>query len=81
MKKLIIKLGIFSALVIGAFFLTVDPVKAQSDCTPNGCWNAITSRVGWPAMYCGTCTYIDNSMGLAEHGTSSCLSCGPGIGL
>jgi len=80
MKKAIMNLSVICTLFLAIYFLPQGEVKAQSDCTSQGCWNTITMRAGWPAMYCGTCTYIDNSMGVAEGGTATCMDCGPGIG-
>ncbi len=74
MKKIIFKLGVLSLIIFSAFFVNVSEVEAQSDCTPNGCWKTITSRAGWPAMYCGTCTYIDNSRGVGSD-TGICYQC------
>jgi len=41
--------------------------------SPKGCWNTISTRVGYPAMYCGSCTYVPNSAGSGS--TSTCWGC------
>ncbi len=38
--------------------------------TIRGCWNTISTRVGYPATYCGTCEAVANSVG--SGGTSIC---------
>ena len=76
MRK-IVKLMILGFGIVGIFSLESTPVMAQSSCPPKGCWNTITARTGYPAMYCGTCTYLDNSMGSGS--TSVCHDC-PTVG-
>ncbi|WP_157807066.1 hypothetical protein [Algoriphagus formosus] len=78
MKKTILKLSFLSMVLVGVYFLTPSEIEAQSDCIPAGCWKTITQRNGWLAMYCGTCTYIENSMGVGTD-TGLCYQC-PGIG-
>lgn len=81
LKMRIVKMMILGLTLICTFGINISPATSQDslppgDCTPTGCWNAIETRAGWPATYCGTCTYEDNSMGLIEHGTSICMACG-----
>jgi hypothetical protein len=49
--------------------------SSSPNCTPGpkGCWNTISTRVGYPAMYCGSCTYVPNSEGAG--GTATCSGC------
>ena len=84
MRKTILKLGILGIFLSISFYAIPPKADAQTsveppnDCTPSGCWKTITVRYGWPAMYCGTCTYIDDSMGVGTD-TGLCYQC-PGIG-
>jgi len=77
MKKLVLKSSIAVFVMVGMFFVSIPEAEAQGPCVPNGCWQTITARTGYPAMYCGTCTYIENSRGSGL--TSFCYAC-PGIG-
>ncbi len=78
MYKTILRFGILTLLFGVAYFVIPQEVEAQSDCIPTGCWKTITSRNGFPAMYCGTCTYIPNSEGVGT-ATGLCYVC-PEIG-
>ena len=50
--------------------------SSSSSCenpTIKGCWETITTRNGYPALYCGSCKYVPNSQGIGA--TSTCPGC------